>query len=154
MKLNYKDDFLMVNRENRYLALKARIRTKQQDNSENRYLTLKVRVTQQDSLEQRDDQEIAVSNYLDDQSLDHPGDNMIRPILDSFDIVGPGGTHKCLLYQPLWWSFAAFLDILPNRRFPRDLLQQNTQFLLSALDYLHKCNVVHTSKLSSRSDFI
>ena len=113
---------------------------------------MRIRTKQHDSLEQHDDQEIALSRYLENCSLDHFGKTMIRPVLDSFDVVGSSGTHKCLLYQPLWWSFAAFLDLLPERRFPKDLVQQSTQLLLIALDYLHKCDVVHTGELTIRSN--
>ncbi|KAH8586965.1 protein kinase [Bisporella sp. PMI_857] len=114
-----------------------------QDLNDHRYLTLKVRVRtkRHDSLEQHDDQESAISRYLENCSLDHFGRTMIRPVLDSFDIIGPSGAHKCLLYQPLWWSFAAFQDLLPEKRFPRDLVQQCAQLLLIALDFLHRCDV-------------
>jgi serine/threonine-protein kinase SRPK3 len=121
-------------------------------NSEHRYLMLKIRIraTQHDSPERHDDHEIAISHHLENCSLDHSGKSMVRPVLDSFDIVGPKGRHKCLLYQPLWWSFASFQDLLPDRRFPKDLVQQSVQLILVALDYLHQCNVVHTGKLSVR----
>lgn len=108
---------------------------------------MRIRARQHDSPEQHDDQEIAISHYLENCSVDHSGKSMIRPVLDSFDIIGPKGRHKCLLYQPLWWSFAAFLDLLPERRFPKNLVQQSAQLLLVALDYLHKCDVVHTGEL-------
>jgi serine/threonine-protein kinase SRPK3 len=114
-------------------------------NSDGRYLTLKLRVCRRQN-ESNDDEEIAISRHLEQFSLDHSGRSMIRPVLGSFDIFGPKGRHKCLLYQPLGWSFAAFLDLLPDRRFPKDLVQQSTQLLLGALDYLHKCGVIHTGK--------
>jgi len=109
--------------------------------SEHQYLTLKVRVR----AKQHDphvDREIAVSNHL--ENFDHIGKARVRTVLDSFDIVGPSGTHKCLLYQPLSWTFATLLDLLPDKRFSKDLVQQSAQLILISLDYLHKCNVVHT----------
>jgi hypothetical protein len=108
---------------------------------------VRVRSTQHDP---QVDKEIAVSTYLENCSIDHSGKDLVRKVLDSFDISGPYGTHKCLLYQPLWWSFANFLNLLPDERFPKLLVQQGTQLLLIALDYLHKCNVVHTGEPSVR----
>ncbi|PMD61934.1 kinase domain-containing protein [Hyaloscypha bicolor E] len=70
--------------------------------------------------------------------IEHPGEKMVRSVLDSFDITGPNGNHKCMLYQP------PFLQLLPQNRFPKDLTQKSVQLLLIVLDYLHRCHVVHT----------
>lgn len=43
-------------------------------------------------------------------------------------------------------SFTEFLNILPQKMFPKDLLQ-SVQLFLAALDYLNKCHVVHTGIL-------
>lgn len=43
-------------------------------------------------------------------------------------------------------SFTEFLNILPQKMFPKDLLQ-GVQLFLAALDYLNKCHVVHTGIL-------
>lgn len=78
---------------------------------------------------------------------------MIRLVLDSFEVSGPYGMHKALLHEPLWASFAEFLDLLPARRFPANMLRQATQLILTALDYLHKCDVVHTGELAFFAGF-
>lgn len=100
---------------------------------------MRVRTKESNSLEQHDDQEIAISYHLEKSSLDHIGKTMIRPVLDSFEIVGPSGTHKCLLYQPLRWSFATFLDLLPERRFPKDLVKHSTYFNRPGLSAQMQC---------------
>ncbi|KAI9848560.1 MAG: hypothetical protein M1837_007229 [Sclerophora amabilis] len=69
---------------------------------------------------------------------------MVRKVLDSFDVIGPDGNHKCLLYHPLGMNFTQFLHLLPQRRLSKDLTQRSVQLSLIALDYLHRCHVVHT----------
>ena len=69
-------------------------------------------------------------------------------VLDSFQVDGPHGTHKCLVYQPLGMSFTEFRNLLPQKRFEKRMLQHSMQLLCIALDYLHKNKVVHTGKLA------
>jgi serine/threonine-protein kinase SRPK3 len=45
-------------------------------------------------------------------------------------------------------SFTEFLNLLPQNKFAKDLVQKSIQLLLIALDYLHRCHVVHTGELS------
>ncbi|KAK2759103.1 hypothetical protein FQN54_003202 [Arachnomyces sp. PD_36] len=41
-------------------------------------------------------------------------------------------------------SFTEFLDLLPENKFPEDLLQRSMQLILIGLEYLHQAKVVHT----------
>ncbi|KAI9733436.1 MAG: hypothetical protein M1834_003520 [Cirrosporium novae-zelandiae] len=63
--------------------------------STNKYLTLKLRVRtiQHNHEGQCDDREIAVSNHLKCSTIEHPGKNMVRKALDSFEVIGPNGNH-------------------------------------------------------------
>ncbi|KAK2757610.1 hypothetical protein FQN54_004579 [Arachnomyces sp. PD_36] len=110
------------------------------------YLTLKVcvRTKQLHPVKPASDHEITVSNHLQSFSFDHPGKSMIRTVLDSFEIPGPNGHHKCLLYQPLGMSYTEFLKLHPKCMFAKELVQRSAQLLLLTLDYLHQCHVVHT----------
>jgi serine/threonine-protein kinase SRPK3 len=94
------------------------------------------------------DREITINEYLKSNPIEHPGEKMIRSVLDSFEIAGPNGNHKCMLYQPLGMSFSEFLNLLPQNKFAKDLVQKSIQLLLIALGYLHLCHVVHTGELS------
>ena len=105
---------------------------------------MRVRTTRHDHENQRDDREIAVSNHLKYFAIEHPGKSMVRKVLDSFEVIGPNGNHECLLYQPLGMNFTEFLKLLPQNRLSKDLTQRSVQLLLIALDYLHRCDVVHT----------
>lgn len=42
-----------------------------------------------DHNKQHDDHEIAVSNHLKCFAIEHPGKNMVRKVLDSFEVIGP-----------------------------------------------------------------
>lgn len=117
---------------------------------ENRYLTLKI-CTQKDGKLPREEHEVTVSKHLDDFPIEHhAGKDLVRKVLDSFDITGPNGTHRCILYMPLGMSYTDFLKKFPEKMFPKDLVQRSIQFLLVAIAYLHQCEVVHTG--NSRSD--
>ncbi|KJK79951.1 hypothetical protein H634G_04190 [Metarhizium anisopliae BRIP 53293] len=89
--------------------------------------------------------EIAVLDYLKSSPVQqHPGKAFVRTILTSFEVSGPKGSHKCLVYQPLGMTFTELRNLLPEGRIETRMLQHALQILLVALDYLHKNNVVHT----------
>lgn len=119
-------------KEHRYLTLKLRLRTKRHDHED-----------------RRDDREVAVSNHLKCSAIEHPGKAMVRSVLDSFKVIGPNGIHECLLYQPLGISFTEMLELLPQKRLPKDMTKTGVQLLLIALSYLHECHVVHTGMSSA-----
>ncbi|GKZ40109.1 hypothetical protein AbraIFM66950_002391, partial [Aspergillus brasiliensis] len=88
------------------------------DLKEQCYNTLKVCVRGQ-----RPDREVAISEHLKESSDVHRK-RLVRLVLDSFEIVGPRGKHVCLIYQPLGMSFSEFQDLLPDKKFPKDLSQR------------------------------
>jgi len=54
---------------------------------------------------------------------------MVREVFDSFEIVGPNGNYKCLLYyRLLGLNSTEFLRILPQNRIPTDLVQRSHNF--------------------------
>lgn len=81
--------------------------------------------------------EIKIIEYLKSNLIKHPGEKMVRSALDSFEIAGPRGDHKCILYEPLGISYTEFLRLDLEYRFPKELVQQSVQLLLISLDYLH-----------------
>lgn len=117
-----------------------------------RYLTLKVCVRNKKEphpVKPPSDHEITVSNHLQSFSFGHPGKAMVRTVLESFEVPGPDGHHKCLLYQPLGMSYTEFLKLHPKCMFAKELVQRSAQLLLLTLDYLHQCHVVHTGRCVS-----
>ncbi|KAH8598552.1 kinase-like domain-containing protein [Bisporella sp. PMI_857] len=76
--------------------------------------------------------------------------NIVRRALDSFEIAGPNGNHKHMLYQPLGMSFTKYPKLLPQNRFPKDLTQRSVQLLLIALNYLHQCHIIDDDSIISQ----
>ncbi len=94
---------------------------------------MRVRTKEHDAVDLRTNHEITINEYLKSNPIKHLGKDMVRRVLDLFEIAGPNRNHKYMLYHLLRISFTEYLSI---------------QLLLIALDYLHQCYVVHTSKLS------
>ncbi len=108
---------------------------------DNSYRTLKVGICRK-----CEDREVRVLNYLKELKSSHNGRYCVRRPEDSFEIKVPDGYHYCLVYDPLGQS------LLENDKRQRDMtLNINTvrwiaTYVLTAVDYLHTCGVVHTGK--------
>lgn len=60
--------------------------------------------------------------------------------------TSPQGKHTCLIYQPLGMSFTEFRDLLPEKKFPKDLVQRSIRLILISLAFMYENNVTHTGK--------
>ncbi|EEQ86791.2 CMGC/SRPK protein kinase [Blastomyces dermatitidis ER-3] len=80
----------------------------------------------------------------------HPGKNLFRQLYDSFEVIGPDGTHMCLVQQPLGLSLEQMLDLRPTGTLAIQLLKPPLRQILGGLDFLHSANIVHTD-LQSRN---
>ncbi|KAJ0420108.1 kinase-like protein [Aspergillus carlsbadensis] len=110
------------------------------DLNEGRYRVLKVHVRSR-----RPPQEVEVLKHL--RSLlgeEHPGENHVRPPLDLFEVTGPHGVHPCLLYAPTGVDIRDFMSCLEDDALPEELLRPTIRYVLLALDYLHRGNIIHT----------
>ncbi|KAF2621538.1 kinase-like protein [Macroventuria anomochaeta] len=92
----------------------------------NLLLTLKVCITQKSA--NKVDNEVAISPYLKSIDAEHPGKDLLRLVLDDFQITGPYGMHQCLLFALLGLSYTT------------------SEIFLLGLDFLHQADVVHTAK--------
>ncbi|KAM5367714.1 hypothetical protein ACJA88_011330 [Fusarium oxysporum] len=91
------------------------------------------------------DNELEMYNQISASSTKHPGRSAVRELLDSFDVTGPDGPHRCLVHSPLWESIWTFLNRNPVGRLPPVVLAVTLRRLFLALDYLHtECKVIHT----------
>lgn len=107
---------------------------------DDRHLTLKVCVRRTRQLSH----ELMVSEHLKKRHDSHPGQKLVQVVLDSFEIDGPHGQHVCLLYEPLGMKLTELITHMPNGMVPVDELQKITQFVLIALDHIHRQDVIHT----------
>jgi serine/threonine-protein kinase SRPK3 len=108
---------------------------------------MRVRTKEHDPVDLYSDHEFTVNEHLKSSPIEHPGKDIVRRVLDLFEIPGPNGNHKCMLYQPLGMSFTQYLRFFPQNKFPKDLAQRSVQLLLIAVGYLHQCHIIHTGEL-------
>lgn len=91
------------------------------------------------------DDEINTYRRINAAPKSHPGRSAVRSLLDSFDVAGPDGSHRCLVHHPLWESVQTFLYRNPIWRLPVPVLAFVLKQLFLALDFLHtECNIIHT----------
>jgi serine/threonine protein kinase len=115
----------------------------------NRLLALKVGISGKHS---EPGNESAVSDCLKStDTAGHPGKNVLRLVLDHFQLAGPHGTHHFLLFEPLGISLTEYRNRFPRNPLPENLLQHLLRLVLVGLDFLHQAGVVHTGELTSKS---
>ncbi|OAQ73078.1 CMGC/SRPK protein kinase [Pochonia chlamydosporia 170] len=91
------------------------------------------------------DHELTMYKRISASSPKHPGRGAVRELLDSFDVAGPDGCHRCLVHPPLWESVLTFLRRNPVMRLPAPVLVFVLRRLFLALDFLHsECRIIHT----------
>lgn len=98
---------------------------------------------------QAPDQEIAISTQLKNTN-DHFGGKLAGLVLNSFGLIGPHGKHVCLAYESLGMNFTEFQNLPLDSKFPKDLVQRDTQLTLIALAFIHENNVIHTGKSTNK----
>lgn len=107
-------------------------------------LTLKVCITGEDATD-----ELAISRHIVSiEDAGHPGKARLRVVLHDFQIKGPHGSHRCLLFAPLGLTFTDLRNMFPEKAFGKDLLQKSLILILRGLDFLHQVGVVHTGMSS------
>lgn len=115
------------------------------------HVTLKLFINSASIGKQLND-EINMYKCIEMGSQNHPGRSAIRSVLDSFDVDGPEGQHRCLVHPPLWESVSTFLHRNPVQRLPTPVLAFVLQRLFLALDFLHtECQIIHTGMCSIHS---
>ncbi|CCF42754.1 serine/threonine-protein kinase SRPK3, partial [Colletotrichum higginsianum] len=91
------------------------------------------------------DHELTMYKRISTSSVKHPGRGAVRELLDSFDVAGPDGCHRCLVHPPLWESVLTFLHRNPVRMLPAPVLAFVLRRLFLALDFLHtECQIIHS----------
>lgn len=91
------------------------------------------------------DDEMNIYKRIEAGPKRHPGYDAVRSLLDSFDVEGPDGKHRCLVHPPLFESILTFLRRKPVGRLPVPIVAFVLKRLFLALDFLHtECQVIHT----------
>jgi len=112
--------------------------------SECRHVAIKIYV-QSAFTSSQSDTELEVYKRIENAPQHHPGRNTIRTLLDSFEVEGPKGRHRCLVHPALWESLLDLKHRNPIRRLPAPVVAFVLKRLFHALDLLHdECRVAHT----------
>ncbi|KAJ8126260.1 hypothetical protein O1611_g7378 [Lasiodiplodia mahajangana] len=110
-----------------------------------RHVALKLFINSASMGEQLENELNMYKRIKEKGSANHPGRKHVRELLDSFDVEGPGGQHRCLVHPPLWESVLAYLHRNPVMRLPVPVLAVILHRLFLALDFLHsECAIIHT----------
>ncbi|CAG8254778.1 unnamed protein product [Penicillium salamii] len=114
------------------------------DMEKRRYVMLTVYI-QASSMGRHADDELNMYKHMGQITTSHPGQDVVRALLDTFNIDGPKGQHRCLVHVPLWESVLAYLRRNPVERLPSAVIAVVLHRLFLALDYLHtECQIAHT----------
>ncbi|OAA43706.1 serine threonine protein kinase, CMGC group [Metarhizium rileyi] len=114
------------------------------DLNQNRHVALKLFINSESMGNQVDD-ELNIYKRIGAGPKSHPGSSAVRTLIDSFDVAGPNGSHRCLVHPPLFESVITFLWRNPVRRLPVPILAVVLRELFYALDFLHtECKIIHT----------
>jgi hypothetical protein len=90
--------------------------------------------------------ELAAYQRMQQGPIFHPGRQAVRTLLDSFTITGPNGEHECLVHIPLWGSIKTFIATNSQTQLSIPIMATTLMRLLQALDYVHKCKIIHTGQ--------
>jgi serine/threonine-protein kinase SRPK3 len=106
-----------------------------------------------------------MKNYFKDSPTNHHGYDNVMKLVDHFDITGPHGHHICMVFELLGENMLNLLykykhksieaetpssptlatSVTPNvLGLPLTLVKPIVRQLLSGLDYMHHCGVIHT----------
>jgi serine/threonine-protein kinase SRPK3 len=84
---------------------------------------------------------------LNTVKVKHPGTNLVRKMLNNFEIQDRDHTYSCIVHKPLGMSLAKFRSRVPKKKLPENILKLTLIHILIALEFLHtKANMIHCGK--------
>lgn len=106
-------------------------------------------------MEERAGNEVAMYERMEQRSSDHPGRGVIRVLLDSFQVHGPGPQqHWVLVHPPLVHNIRSIVRRTKPQALPLAGLRHVLFHLFFALDYVHReCEIIHTGESYCQSFF-
>lgn len=96
--------------------------------------------------------ELSIYTRLGETAPGDPLSEHVVMLLDSFEHVGPNGTHRCLVFKPMGASTASMVHELPSNkprmrgkqsRYPKLMAKEILKDALSGQAFLHKNGVTH-----------
>ncbi|CRG82799.1 Dual specificity protein kinase KNS1 [Talaromyces islandicus] len=106
---------------------------------EKKYVAIKVSVS-----ESEDDRGNREAQILKKLAASHPSSQHIMCMLDDFNLEGPNGTHKCLVFELLGPSVPDIIEThFSDGRLPGKLAKDIAKQTLAGVDTLHQHNIGH-----------
>ncbi|KAA6385542.1 MAG: putative Serine/threonine-protein kinase SRPK [Streblomastix strix] len=66
-------------------------------------------------------------------------------LLDTFEIIGPHGTHVCMVFEALGTNLLSLIRLYHYRGIPLPIVKYIAKQVLEALDYIHRdLKIIHT----------
>lgn len=112
------------------------------DHASARNVALKILISASSSVEE-ECSETKVLRALASKQDTHPGYKYVSTLLDEFTIVGPNGTHICIVNEAAGCSVAQSKEASLTWVFPVDIARAIAAQALLGLEYIHACGVVH-----------
>lgn len=113
-----------------------------------RYVALKILTADASSMET----ESKILSRSSEMFNDHPGKFHIMSLLGTFELKGPNGEHKCLVFEVMGPSAASMIEHLPSNllsstapriRYPTWMAKSILRQILLGIDFLHQAGIVH-----------
>lgn len=113
----------------------------------NRYVALKILVSELSGPAR----ELQILEHLDAASPTESS-QYVTQLLSTFELQGPNGTHKCLVFEPMGPSVNSMVEELPQFnprrwemkvRYPPQMAKSILKQSLQALEFLHENGVAH-----------
>ncbi|KAF4996624.1 hypothetical protein FGRMN_4370 [Fusarium graminum] len=109
------------------------------DQKDDRYVAVKITVS-----EVEDSRELKVLRALSAQLIDHPGSSCVNKLLDHFTLIGPNGSHDCLVLELVGPSVADVVELhCKDDRLPSKLVKVFAKQALQGLDFLAANDIGH-----------
>ncbi|KAF8066651.1 kinase domain-containing protein [Lyophyllum atratum] len=105
---------------NRFVALKFIIADASEENGETRIL-----------------------HHISTSNPSHPGRRYVTKLLDSFEVRGPNGLHRCLVTEVAGPSIGQAKHVNDNNHLPVPIARKVASQCVQGLAFLHSCGVVH-----------
>ncbi|KAG6047301.1 hypothetical protein E4U39_000588 [Claviceps sp. Clav50 group G5] len=109
------------------------------DQKDDRYVALKIMISQVE-----ESRELKMLRAMSALPKHHPGSSYVNQMLDHFTLVGPNGTHTCLVLELVGPNVAEFVEHYGlYRRLPAKLAKLFARQTLQGLDFLAANDIGH-----------
>lgn len=109
---------------------------------DDRYVAVKITVS-----EVKESGELKILQALSTLPIHHPGSSHITQLLDHFNLIGPNGSHDCLVLELVGPNIADIVEsYCKDDRLPSRLAKVFAKQALQGLDFLAANNIGHRGK--------